>query len=186
MCPKLVFGAALAENREQNSNDHLAVALRMSSELPVILETSSWHRHTLPELLWVHSFLGLQGYLLQNCSFITSWNQLNPIFLTSEEKSNFGEKNHKWHIFLPLRFQVLASVRHKIEQFAAAEQSFPLLLAEAQQYLLARMGSPNRELPGVSTKGNKQVTCKKIRSLNGWIWEETFVYMEYYFTMFLH
>lgn len=111
-----------------------------------------------------------------------------PHFLTSEEKSNFGEKNHKWHIFLPLRFQVLASVRHKIEQFAAAEQSFPLLLAEAQQYLLARMGSPSRELPGVLTKGNKQVTCKQIRSLNDWIKirEETFVYMEYYFTMFLH
>ncbi|XP_077333156.1 FHF complex subunit HOOK-interacting protein 1A isoform X1 [Lithobates pipiens] len=49
-------------------------------------------------------------------------------------------------------YQVLASVRHKIEQFAAAEQSFPLLLAEAQQYLLARMGSPSRELPGVLTK----------------------------------
>ncbi|XP_072262010.1 FHF complex subunit HOOK-interacting protein 1A [Pyxicephalus adspersus] len=49
-------------------------------------------------------------------------------------------------------YQVLASVKHKIEQFAVAEQNFPLLLAEAQQYLLARMGSPSRELPDVLTK----------------------------------
>lgn len=67
---------------------------------------------------------------------------------------------------LPLRFQVLASVKHKIEQFAVAEQNFPLLLAEAQQYLLARMGSSSRELSDVLTKGNKRFTCKQIGSLN--------------------
>ncbi|XP_018420650.1 PREDICTED: protein FAM160A1 [Nanorana parkeri] len=49
-------------------------------------------------------------------------------------------------------YQVLASVKHKIEQFAVAEQNFPLLLAEAQQYLLARMGTPSCELPDVLTK----------------------------------
>ncbi|CAH2301160.1 Hypothetical predicted protein [Pelobates cultripes] len=36
-------------------------------------------------------------------------------------------------------YQVLASVKQKIEQFAAREQNFPLLLTEAQQYLLTRM-----------------------------------------------
>ncbi|XP_063314580.1 FHF complex subunit HOOK-interacting protein 1A [Pelobates fuscus] len=36
-------------------------------------------------------------------------------------------------------YQVLASVKQKIEQFAAREQNFPLLLTEAQQYLFTRM-----------------------------------------------
>ncbi|KAG8592386.1 hypothetical protein GDO81_000487 [Engystomops pustulosus] len=36
-------------------------------------------------------------------------------------------------------YQVLASVKHKIEQFASEEKNFPALLAEAQQYLLARV-----------------------------------------------
>ncbi|XP_069834783.1 FHF complex subunit HOOK-interacting protein 1A [Dendropsophus ebraccatus] len=36
-------------------------------------------------------------------------------------------------------YQVLASVKHKIEQFASVEKNFPKLLAEAQQYLLARV-----------------------------------------------
>ncbi|XP_056418784.1 FHF complex subunit HOOK-interacting protein 1A [Hyla sarda] len=36
-------------------------------------------------------------------------------------------------------YQVLASVKHKIEQFASVEKNFPKLLAEAQQYLVARV-----------------------------------------------
>ncbi|KAM8939085.1 FHF complex subunit HOOK-interacting protein 1A [Pelodytes ibericus] len=36
-------------------------------------------------------------------------------------------------------YQVLASVKHKVEQFASSEQNFPLLLVEAQQYLYTRM-----------------------------------------------
>ncbi|XP_069600164.1 FHF complex subunit HOOK-interacting protein 1A [Ranitomeya imitator] len=36
-------------------------------------------------------------------------------------------------------YQVLASVKHKIEQFASVEKNFPTLLTEAQQYLLARV-----------------------------------------------
>ncbi|XP_073432361.1 FHF complex subunit HOOK-interacting protein 1A [Dendrobates tinctorius] len=36
-------------------------------------------------------------------------------------------------------YQVLASVKHKIEQFASVEKNFPMLLAEAQQYLQARV-----------------------------------------------
>ncbi|KAM3937913.1 FHF complex subunit HOOK-interacting protein 1A [Leptodactylus fuscus] len=36
-------------------------------------------------------------------------------------------------------YQVLASVKYKIEQFASVEKNFPALLAEAQQYLLARV-----------------------------------------------
>ncbi|XP_068135178.1 FHF complex subunit HOOK-interacting protein 1A-like [Hyperolius riggenbachi] len=49
-------------------------------------------------------------------------------------------------------YQVLASVKHKIEQFATAEQNFPVLLGEAQQYLLARMDSPSHEPTDLLTK----------------------------------
>ncbi|CAN2388786.1 Retinoic acid induced 16-like protein [Pristimantis euphronides] len=50
-------------------------------------------------------------------------------------------------------YQVLASVKHKIEQFASAEKNFPMLLAEAQQYLLARVNM-SQGSPDVLTKDN--------------------------------
>ncbi|KAG9480052.1 hypothetical protein GDO78_011849 [Eleutherodactylus coqui] len=50
-------------------------------------------------------------------------------------------------------YQVLASVKHKIEQFASAEKNFPMLLAEAQQYLLARVNM-SQALTDVLTKDN--------------------------------
>ncbi|XP_053316547.1 FHF complex subunit HOOK interacting protein 1A [Spea bombifrons] len=39
-------------------------------------------------------------------------------------------------------YQVLASVKHKIEQFATREQNFAMLRADAQQYLYTRMIMP--------------------------------------------
>ncbi|KAE8630184.1 hypothetical protein XENTR_v10000720 [Xenopus tropicalis] len=41
-------------------------------------------------------------------------------------------------------YQVLASVKQKIEQLAATQQNFPVLLVEAQRYLLCRMDMPNQ------------------------------------------
>lgn len=40
---------------------------------------------------------------------------------------------------LVLFWQVLASVKNKIEHFASTEKDFPDLLLEAQQYLLFRV-----------------------------------------------
>ncbi|KAM9329742.1 FHF complex subunit HOOK-interacting protein 1A [Gastrophryne carolinensis] len=51
-------------------------------------------------------------------------------------------------------YQVLASVKHKIEQFATAHPNFPVLLAEAQQYLLARMDSSSQEPTDSLSKDN--------------------------------
>ncbi|XP_063776629.1 FHF complex subunit HOOK-interacting protein 1A [Pseudophryne corroboree] len=53
-------------------------------------------------------------------------------------------------------YQVLASVKHKIEQFATKEENFPILLAEAQQYLLDRMDA-NHEPGDVLIKDNTAV-----------------------------
>ncbi|MEE6461303.1 hypothetical protein FKM82_001250 [Ascaphus truei] len=50
-------------------------------------------------------------------------------------------------------YQVLACVKHKIEQFAATENNFPMLVAEAQQYLLSRMDMPEASVSTL-TKDN--------------------------------
>ncbi|XP_040274474.1 protein FAM160A1 [Bufo bufo] len=62
-------------------------------------------------------------------------------------------------------YQVLASVKHKIEQFASVEKNFPVLLAEAQQYLLARVNM-SQELTDVLTKDNIPGTGDKEVSLH--------------------
>ncbi|OCT97009.1 protein FAM160A1 [Xenopus laevis] len=59
-------------------------------------------------------------------------------------------------------YQVLASVKQKIEQFAATEQNFPVLLAEAQRYLLSRMDMPNQSRD-TFTKDNTQVVSSTER-----------------------
>ncbi|KAM4807694.1 FHF complex subunit HOOK-interacting protein 1A [Rhinophrynus dorsalis] len=43
-------------------------------------------------------------------------------------------------------YQVLASVKHKIEQFATTEPHFSMFLEEAQQYLISRMDMPSELL----------------------------------------
>ncbi|KAM4709633.1 FHF complex subunit HOOK-interacting protein 1A [Discoglossus pictus] len=60
-------------------------------------------------------------------------------------------------------YQVLASVKHKIEQFATVEQNFPMLLAEAQQYLLSRMDMPD-EPEDTLTKDNTLNTDNVLNS----------------------
>ncbi|KAG8453974.1 hypothetical protein GDO86_000558 [Hymenochirus boettgeri] len=57
-------------------------------------------------------------------------------------------------------YQVLASVKNKIEQFASAQQNFPAFLVEAQQYLLYRMGM-SHELGDTLTKDNTQIITEK-------------------------
>ncbi|XP_053559713.1 FHF complex subunit HOOK interacting protein 1A isoform X2 [Bombina bombina] len=58
-------------------------------------------------------------------------------------------------------YQVLASVKHKIEQFATVEKNFPELLTEAQQYLLSRMDMPD-EIDHPLNKDNTDHTVKSM------------------------
>lgn len=51
-----------------------------------------------------------------------------------------------------LFWQVLASVKNKIEQFASIEKDFPGLLMQAQQYLLLRVDVPDISVESL-TKG---------------------------------
>lgn len=60
-------------------------------------------------------------------------------------------------------FQVLASVKNKIEQFASMERDFPGLLIQAQQYLLFRVDMSDMT-PATFTKGQPAFSTAPVPS----------------------